>query len=197
MITQELIDYVKTQLSSGVAREKITSDLLGQGGWTMEQINEAFASATPVSGGPNNNLNLGVRDNKYWSKWIPVTNKIFMLLSLLVMFVVHPFIIVTDALGIGTETALFFYGIMFIPLVIFGIFYRYENNKLSNQFGSTRSGTDLWLLILIVIRNIVFGLNFVPFIQIIGAGALVLGIIPYLLIYYFLVRSRNKSVVAV
>lgn len=197
MITQELIDYVKTQLSSGVAREKITSDLLGQGGWTMEQINEAFTSATSVSGGPNNNLNLGVRDNKYWSKWIPGTNKLFMLLSLLVMFVVHPFIIVTDALGIGTETALFFYGVMFIPLVIFGIFYRYENNKLSNQFGSTRSGTDPWFLILIVIRNIVFGLNFVPFIQIIGAGALVLGIIPYLLIYYFLFRARNKSVVAV
>ena len=42
MITQELIDYVKTQLSAGVAREKVTSDLLGQGGWTIEQINEAF-----------------------------------------------------------------------------------------------------------------------------------------------------------
>jgi len=47
MITQELINYVKTQVSSGVMREKITSDLLGQGGWTMEQINEAFQSAQP------------------------------------------------------------------------------------------------------------------------------------------------------
>jgi len=197
MITQELINYVKTQLSSGVMREKITSDLLGQGGWTMDQINEAFTAATSVFGGPNNNLNLGVKDNKYWSKWIPGTNKIFMLLSLLVMFVVHPFIIVTDALGIGTENALSFYSIMFIPLIIFGSFYRYENNKLSNQFGSTMSGTDQWLLILIVIRNIVFGLNFVPFIQIIGAGVLVLGITPYLLIYNSLVRARNKSVVAV
>lgn len=45
MITQELIDYMKTQLSSGVAREKITSDLLGQGGWTVDQINEAFHAA--------------------------------------------------------------------------------------------------------------------------------------------------------
>jgi hypothetical protein len=197
MITQELIDYVKTQLSSGVAREKITFYLLGQGDWTMEQINEAFTSATSISGGPNNNLNLGVRDNKYWSKWIPGTNKIFMLFSFLVMFVVNPFIIVTDALEIGTGTALFFYGIMFIPLVIFGIFYRYENNKLSNQFGNTRSGTDPLFLILVVIRNIVFGLNFVPIIQITGAGALVFGIIPYLLIYIFLVRFRNKSVVAV
>lgn len=51
MITQELIDYVKIQLESGVAREKITSDLLAQGGWTMEQITEALQGAqqaTPV-----------------------------------------------------------------------------------------------------------------------------------------------------
>jgi cation transport ATPase len=45
MITQELIDFVKTQLSAGVTREKITSDLLGEGGWTIEQINEAFQKA--------------------------------------------------------------------------------------------------------------------------------------------------------
>lgn len=197
MITQELVDYLKTQLSSGVTREKITADLLDQGGWTMEQINEAFTSATSVSGGPNKNLNFDLAENKYWSKWIPGTNKIFMLLSLLVMFVIHPFIIVTDFLDIGTETALVFYGIMLIPLIIFGIFYRYENNKLSNRFRNTRSGTDPWLLILIIIRNIVFGLNFVPFIQLFGISALVLGIIPYLLIYYFLVRARNKSTVTV
>ena len=41
MITQELIDYVKTQLSAGTSPEQITSDLLNQG-WTAEQINEAF-----------------------------------------------------------------------------------------------------------------------------------------------------------
>ena len=45
MITQELIDYVKTQLSAGISREKITSDLLDQGGWTTEQINEAFQAS--------------------------------------------------------------------------------------------------------------------------------------------------------
>ncbi|MDP3989352.1 MAG: hypothetical protein Q8P93_03905 [bacterium] len=44
MATKEIIDYIKTQLSAGIARENITSDLL-QGGWTMEQINEAFQSA--------------------------------------------------------------------------------------------------------------------------------------------------------
>jgi hypothetical protein len=44
-MTNELINYLKTQVSSGVAREKIISDLLGQGGWTMEQINEAFRHA--------------------------------------------------------------------------------------------------------------------------------------------------------
>lgn len=196
MITQELTSYIKKQLRDGVAKEIIVREL-SVSGWTIEQINEAFTSANSVSGGPNNNLNLGVKDNKYWSKWIPGTNKIFMLLSLLVMFVVYPFIIVTDALGIGTETALFFYGIMFIPLIIFGSFYLHENHKLSTQFGSTRSGTDPWLLILIVIRNIVFGLNFIPFIQVIGAVALVRGFIPYLLIYYFLVRARNKSVVTI
>ena len=181
MITQELTSYIKKKLRDGVAKEIIVREL-SVSGWTIEQINEAFASLV---------------ENKYWSKWIPGANKIFMLLSLLVMFVVHPFIINTDALGFGNEIALFFYGIMFIPLVIFGIFYRYENNKLSNQFESTRSGTDPWLLILIVIRNIVFGLNFVPYIQILGIMALFFGGVPYLIIYYFLLRARNKSVAAI
>ncbi len=45
MITQELIDYVKTQLSTGVARDKITADLLSQGGWSVEQVNEAFQAS--------------------------------------------------------------------------------------------------------------------------------------------------------
>ncbi len=347
MITQELIDYAKTQLSSGVTREKITSDLLGQG-WSMEQINEAFgyaeqsiptqmsyqttasdmtqapvtikyfewlmyasflasvgiwvfqfgsagfqaymltAVAVPIIGillkffcvykvayhraewarivlvvllalnafsifgfffyafsnpiflvtalpiflpifleiaaiyfvfnassnawlatntstpeasayvanNTNAGLNSYLYENKYWSTWIPSINKLFMLLSLVVMFLIHPFILVTDALGLG-EIALIFYGIMFFPLAIFVGFYLYENKKLKARFANTQSKTDPWFLILIIIRNIVFGLNFIPFIQIIGAGALGLGIIPYLLIYYFLVRARNKSVVAV
>ena len=135
-----------------------------------------------------------VQSNQYWSKGIPITNKLFMLVSLLVMFVIHPFIIVTDALEIGSDIALLFYGIMFAPLIIFAVFYLYENKKLSARFSHTQSKTDTWLLVLIIIRNIVFILNFIPFIQIAGAMALVFGGIPYLIIYILLIRARSKII---
>jgi hypothetical protein len=46
MITQALIDYIQTQQSAGVPREKITAALLAQGGWTPEQVQEAFQQAS-------------------------------------------------------------------------------------------------------------------------------------------------------
>lgn len=197
MITQELIDYVKTQLSVGVTREQITSDLLGQGGWTMEQINEVFASTSGVPVSSNSDMSSELVENKYWSKWIPVTNKIFMTAVLVMLFVVDLFILVTDSMGLGLETMLFFYGIMFIPFLLFLRFYFSENRKLNEKFKYSESKLDVWFFVLVLVRNVVIVLNLIPFVQIIGAMALAFGIVPYLIAYYFMQRSRMKLVVSV
>lgn len=197
MITQELIDYVKTQLSAGISREQITSDLLGQGGWTTEQIDESFASISGVPVSLNDDLGSGIRENKYWSKWIPRTNKVFLYVTLFTLLIIHPIIIVTDALGLGLEIMLPFYGFMFIPFLVLLSFYREENRKLSEQFKYSESKLDVWFGVLVLVRNAVIILNIIPGIQLLGIMALVFGIIPYVIVYKLMQRSRNKSVAVV
>jgi uncharacterized membrane protein YhaH (DUF805 family) len=52
MINQQLLDFIKLQLSKGLTKEKITSDLLANG-WTAQDIEEGFKSVgTPSSSIP-------------------------------------------------------------------------------------------------------------------------------------------------
>jgi hypothetical protein len=46
MINQPLLDFIKQQLSKGLTKEKITSDLLANG-WDTEDVNEGFAAIVP------------------------------------------------------------------------------------------------------------------------------------------------------
>ncbi len=131
--------------------------------------------------------------NKYWSSYVILTNKIFMGVSLIIMFGINVYILATDALGLGDD-ALFFYGIMFVPLILFAGFYLYENKNLSARFMGSQSNIDPWILALILIRNGVFVLNFIPFIQIMGGIALIMGGVPYLIVYFLLLYMRKKSV---
>lgn len=330
MITQELIDYVKTQLSSGATREKITSDLLGQGGWTMEQINEAFgyakqsipiqmsyqatvsdmtqapvtikyfewlmyasflasigiwifqfsstgfqaymltAVAVPIIGillkffcvykvvyhraewarivlvvllalnafsifgfffyafsNPiflvtalpiileiaavyfvfnassnawlaTNTSTQGVGDyvanNTKWNKVIPRINKIFTIVS------VGVFVVVVLSFGgpsvFTSDLAVFAFAMLGTIIVIGAINY-FETFSLAKRYANSNSRLDTWFTVLAVLRNLVLFLSVLPFIQIIGMIAMVFGGIPYLIVYYFLVRARNKSVIAV
>jgi hypothetical protein len=340
MITQELIDYVKTQLSSGVTREKITSDLLGQGGWTMEQINEAFgyaeqsiptqmsyqatvsdmtqapvtikyfewlmyasflasigvwifqfsstgflvykitAVAVPIIGillkffcvykvayhraewarivlfvlsalnafsifgllfyafsnplflvtalpiiflvtalpiileiaaiyfvfNASSNAWLAtntstqgagayVANNTKWNKVIPRINKLSSIVAvgifLVAFFSFGGFSVFSD-LDIG-----FFAMIMIAVIYVLGGINYFENSVLVKKYSNSTSTLDTWFVTLTTLRNIVFILNVIPLIQILGIIALVFGGIPYLIVYYFMIRSRNKSVVAV
>lgn len=325
MITQELIIYVKTRVSSGVSREKITTDLLEQGGWTMEQINEAFqyveqniptqmssqaavlqmtqapatikyfewlmyasflasiciwvfqfsstgfqaymltAVAVPIIGillkffcvykvvyhraewarivlvlllalnafsifgfffyafsnpiflvtalpiileiaaiyfvfqTPSNTWSSSsaqgqgayIADNKKWTKTIPQLNNGFMVICVLLAFGLDLMILFQSP-----ELAPFFFAMLAV-LAIFIVFYLYENRKLKQKFSNSDSKLDSWFVALVTLRNIVFVLNFIPFIQLLGGAALIFGGIPYLIIYYFLIRARNKSAVTV
>jgi hypothetical protein len=327
MITQELIDYVKTQLSAGISREQITSDLLGQGGWTVEQINEAFqasqqsvpvhmpqeetsfemtqapksikyfewlmyasfvasaaiwifqfgsagfssamitAIAMPFIGilikfvcvyrvvyhraewarivlvvllalnafsifgfffyaftnplfliialplileiaaiyyvftspssvwlalhTSSSTVGVSTANNLKWTKVIPRINKRLMIISLILFLVVDLFILII-------EPELFpFWAAMAVVMVIFVGFYRYENNTLKERFANSNSRLDSSFIALTTIRNVVFVLNFIPFIQLLGGAVLIFGGVPYLIVYYFMIRARNKSVVTV
>ena len=187
MVTQELLDQIKDCLVAGLPKEKIISDL-SAGGWEMSSIQEAFDSLTP---------NIKPSDpttatsNKYWTKYIPHLNKWAMVVSL-TLFLGLDLIIL-----IFTPVLFIFWAAMAVVMLIFWRLYLYENRILKKRFKSSKSKLDRWILVMVVIRNVVFILNVIPFIQLFGGAALIYGGIPYIIIYYLLLRARNKSVASV
>jgi len=203
MITQELIDYVKTQLASGITREKVTSDLLGQGGWTMEQINEAFQKASssqevisaPFSDETNIKIDVWGRIKKY--------NKYTFIVALGLFFMSIVFAtngaFVTGLWELfsnfdGHDALASFAWMMLGIIALFSFFVWLENKYLSEKYAGTTSKFDRNIYGLIKMRNIIFILNVIPFIQIIGLGALVFIGWLILIIYVVLLMRRNKSV---
>lgn len=156
MITQELINFIKGQLALGVSKEKIVSDLSTQGGWSPENIQEAFSSfgstISPQDGIAIQQPSLG---NKIWLKRVPGSNKIAMVISLILFLVVDLFIL------ISSPELLPFWLAMLAVMVIFCGFYYYENNKLAPKFQYSQSKLDYWILTLAGLRNLVFILNFI------------------------------------
>ena len=69
---------------------------------------------------------------------------------------------------------------MLIVFGIFAVFFCLENYVFSKKFSDTKSALDPWISGIIVVRNLVFLLNFIPFIQILGMMLLggFLAIIP-------------------
>jgi hypothetical protein len=48
MITQELLGYIRIELSKGKMREEIRKALLSDGGWSEDDLSEAFRTAIPM-----------------------------------------------------------------------------------------------------------------------------------------------------
>lgn len=100
--------------------------------------------------------------NSIWTNGIPTTNKAFMISSLLLVFCIDLFIIIAVP-----ELAAFWY-IMLGILAMFAVFYCLENFVFSKRFANTTSSLDKWISMVIVIRNLIFILNFIPLIQLLG-----------------------------
>jgi hypothetical protein len=49
MVNQQLLDYIKQQINQGVSRETINNNLIQQG-WSGQDLNEAFSTASPNIG---------------------------------------------------------------------------------------------------------------------------------------------------
>jgi hypothetical protein len=198
MITQELIDYVNAQLAAGVTQEKITSDLLGQGGWTIEEINEVFQKVSPPQqvtdpAQPNEtsvNVDVWGRIRKYNKRSFVVALVIFFGS---VMFATGGRFATGFVDLLGDSTLGFFVWMMVGVLTLFLFFVWLENNYLSKKYAGTTSKSDKSIEGIIRFRNFIFILNVIPYIQVLGLGALVYVGWAILIIYVVLLIRRNKS----
>jgi len=191
MINQQLLDYIRQQLTGGVAREIIKTNLMSQG-WSEQDITEGFmtiekSTATPVPPAPmpvsplqpnapvqsttilNEKMSMpstAVAPTSMWAKGIPRTNNVFMVISLVLVFGLDLLIIISSP-----DLRPFWY-MMLGVLAVFALFYCLENFVFRKRFANTTSSLDKWISMIIVIRNLIFLLNFIPFIQLLGFALL-------------------------
>lgn len=121
-----------------------------------------------------------------WSAFIPRINKIFLVLSLIFVFGVDLLVLISSFSLLGY---------WFEMLAVFGVFlllFYLENKVFSKKFADTKTPLDPFIYVLIVLRNIVIFLNFIPFIQLLGMGIGMFAGIPYLVIYSLLICLRYR-----
>jgi len=85
-----------------------------------------------------------------------------MVISLLLVFGLDLMII------ISSPSLMPFWIAMLIVLGVFLVFFFLENFLFRKKFTYTNSAVDGWILLIIILRNIIFVLNFIPFIQLLG-----------------------------
>lgn len=125
--------------------------------------------------------------NYFWAIAITRTNFLTVILSVLLFLGIDVFILITDPSLAG------FWFMMWIPFILLIGFFYLENIKLRKRFLYTKSRIDILFLLLNIARNIVLFLNFIPLIQLLGIMLLMVGIVPYLIIYAILVYYRSKQ----
>lgn len=155
MVNQELLSYMRQQLSQKVAKDTIKTNLMSQG-WSEQDITEGFNAIEGSS-----NILTGP-----WEKRIPRINKVFMVISLVLVFGLDLLILISSP-----SLAPYWY-MMLGVLAIFVIFFCLENFVFRKKFANTTSSLDKWITTIVVIRNIVFLLNFIPLIQLLGVSLL-------------------------
>jgi len=125
--------------------------------------------------------------NTIWTKGIPQTNLIFGLLSLLLVFGVDLYAVISN------PDLSFFWFIMLIIFGVFAIFFYLENVVFCKKFANSTSKLDIWISLVIVIRNVLFLLNFIPIIQLFGLIGIVSVGWVIGLVYLFLIIARLNS----
>jgi hypothetical protein len=145
---------------------------------------------TPTS--PQENASYAI-DNKKWTRVIPSINIRSTTVAACIFLIAFfsfggPSIFEDSTMG-------FFAMIMLVVIVVLGSINYFESSLLAKKYSHSTSKLDTWFVTLTILRNIVFILNVIPFIQILGMISLVFGGIPYLITYYFMIRARNKSVI--
>ena len=146
----------------GASRETIRVSLMSQN-WSEQDVNEGFRAiekSNMVPTPPTGN------STSLWAKGIPRTNKVFMIISLVLVFGLDFFI------AISSPDLRSFWYMMLAVFAVFAVFFCLENFIFRKKFANTTSSLDKWISMIIVIRNLVFLLNFIPFIQLLGLAFL-------------------------
>ena len=185
MINQQVLDYIRQQLAAGVVKENIKTALKSQG-WSEQDVTEGFLANEKlvVVSTPQTVNSL----SSIWAKGIPRTNKVFMVIYLLLVFGLDLFI------AISSPDLLSFWYMMLGVFALFAVFFYLENFIFSKEFTNTTSGLDKGISLIIVLRNLLFLLNFIPLIQLLGlAGLMYVGWIIGL-IYLGLIIARFNQI---
>lgn len=188
MVNKQLFDYISQQMKLGASKEIVRSSLMSQN-WSEQDVNEGFTvveksnvvptPSMPITPSvvPNMSTPHSGNSTSLWAKGIPRTNKVFMIISLLLVFGLDLFI------AISSPDLRSFWYMMLGVFAVFIVFFCLENFVFRKKFANTTSSLDKWISMIIVIRNLIFLLNFIPFIQLLGLALLggFLAIIPGLL----------------
>ena len=129
--------------------------------------------------------------NKKWTKVIPILNKICLVISLLLLFGLDLYILLTAGSGdFLTQDALF--RIWIIMLAVFSVFlvlFYLENFSFKKSFADSKSRLDNWIIVVVVIRNLLVLGSSTPFIHFL-VWFMGWVIIPLMLIYLLLILKR-------
>jgi hypothetical protein len=149
--------------------------------------NEWFSPRLDKSASNPNGSNITNSLSAVWTKTIPRTNTVFMVISLILVFGVDLSILISSP-----ELAMFWY-IMLAVLAVFALFFILENFIFKARFANTTSNLDPTIATLIGLRNFLFLLNFIPFIQLLGLAGL--GFIGWaiVLVYVGLLIARSNQ----
>lgn len=179
MITQQVLDYIRQQLATGISKEQIGQNLSTQG-WSQQDINEAFASIGATTAvprpptPPNSPLQKGpqvvTQNNMTASR--PIKNNTLLLLggsailiAVLMYFGVRVFVpaqMSLFAMLTNAEAAGQSYFLFLLPAVVLGLIfvmiswwwgrriYKKENRPIQSFF----FGTSLYLLLIFLTLEI-------------------------------------------
>jgi len=210
------LDFIRKQVAAGIPRPDIEK-VLKTNGLSPEEIEEGFISAdssvsirqtqtvpqadTKELANESARIEESIIDkdssrvirDEIWSKSIPSANQRSMITCLALFILLDTGILFTvnEAL-IEFHHGELFWLIMAGVMTAFVPFFYLENVYCAPRFSQTPSSKDSHILSLIRFRNLIFVLNMVPWIQLLGILALVVACIPWSITYISLMRKRFR-----
>ena len=219
MINPLFLDFIRKQVAAGIPRPDIEK-VLKTNGLSPEEIEEGFRAA--VDNAPQREVQMNVPDDTHeaaqltastvtpekryeppaiigfdstrnkteamssWANAIPKLNRITMIACLAL------FIFVDTIILVDNPELIMFWVIMAGVMVLCTVFYYLENYVFAPRFAKTRARLDTFIFGLIAFRNLVFFLNVIPVIQVIGMWTIVFAGIPWLLAYGWSIHLRYR-----
>ncbi|MEP7204767.1 MAG: hypothetical protein ABI716_01065 [Candidatus Saccharibacteria bacterium] len=156
---------------------------------TSNTIAPAEAAVSSFPQPPVAQVLSSLQSNKIWSKSIPKTNKIFLIAAAALLLIVDLPLLISDRTGM----LIMFFILMLIAFAVLLVFSRLELYVFKKKFSGSKSKYDHVLFGLIIARDLLLFLNFIPYVQLLGIFAFVMLGLPILISYTVLVSLRSSS----